>query len=101
MHAAAATTGRRAAQMLKEPRVLLPARPATGVIDRNKCVQRVIGHLAHAKNTRMLRAQIHDQLARAFMHVAVNVIDVAADDIEKVGIDTETLNDVRDTRLEM
>src|SRR5437762_12660391 len=48
MDAAATAARRRAAQMLKEARIFLPARPAPGVIHRNKFMQRVVRHLADA-----------------------------------------------------
>src|SRR2546421_520980 len=46
MDAAAAATRRGTAQMLKEARIFLPARPAPGVIHRNEFMQRVVRHLA-------------------------------------------------------
>ena len=94
MDAATATTGRRAAQVLKKPRVFLPELATAGMVHTNEAVQRIVRHLADAENFWMFGAQIHYQASRAFVHVGAQIVDVAANDVEEVSVHAESLNDV-------
>ena len=86
--------------MLKEARVLLPARAVPRVEHRNELIQRVIRHLAHAGDLGILRAQAEDELLRALVHVAVGAVHMAAHDVEEIGVDPEALDHVRDPALD-
>jgi len=87
--------------MLIEARVLPPERAAASLVHRDEAVQGVVRHLANSGHLRVSRSKIPDEALRARMHVAGGAVDVAADNVEEIRVDPESLDRLGDTAIQV